>query len=331
VSPSTVPAVPAEPAESVEPATAASRTFGRAFGDLTAGWRHRQLWGHLGWQDIKQRYRRSVLGPLWITISMAVTAVALGLLYSQLFGQEPGFFLPYVTVGFIVWGFISGCINEGAEVFIANEGLIKHLPSPISVHVFRLVWRQSLFFVHNLAVYLLMITIFWDSLAVSGTVLLAVPAFALLMLNGGWVALLVGIVSTRFRDIPPVTQSIVTLMFFMTPIVWVYDQLLEDPRTAPRARYVELNPFLHYVEIIRRPMLGQSIEAKHWLVVGAVTLVGWLLALLFLRNYRARVSYWVGEGGLGATASEHRRPRSGRGAERARSRTIGPSGFDRSP
>jgi ABC-2 type transport system permease protein len=290
VSPSTSHVVPPAAAE---PAVAGSRTFNRAFGDIRAGWQHRQLWGHLGWQDIKQRYRRSVLGPLWITISMAVTAVALGLLYSTLFEQELGFFLPYVTVGFIVWGFISGSINDGAEVFIANEGLIKHLPAPISVHVFRLVWRQTLFFVHNLAVYVVMVTIFWSYLTIDASVLLAVPAFALLMLNAGWVAVLVGIVSTRFRDIPPVTQSVVTLMFFMTPIVWVYDDLRADARAGSRVGFVELNPFLHYVEIIRRPMLGQSFEAKHWIVVAVLTLVGWLVALLFLRNYRARVSYWV--------------------------------------
>jgi len=270
---------------------AASRTWRRAFGDLVAGWQQRELWGHLGWQDIRQRYRRSVLGPLWITISMAVTAAALGLLYSQLFAQPLKTFLPYVTVGFIVWGFIQGCINEGTEVFTANEGLIRHLPSPISVHVFRLIWRQILFFAHNLAVYLVMV-VFFDVRLGPGT-LLAIPAFVLLVLNGIWVALLVGIVSTRFRDIPPVTQSIVQLMFFLTPIVWVYDQLLENPRTAARARLVEFNPFLHFVEIIRRPLLGQSFEPRYWYVVIAITVVGWLLALVFMRNYRARVSYWV--------------------------------------
>lgn len=259
--------------------------------DLVAGWQQRRLWGHLGWQDIRQRYRRSVLGPLWITISMAVTAVALGLLYSQLFAQPLEFFLPYVTVGFIVWGFIQGCINEGTEVFIANEGLIKHLPSPISVHIYRLVWRQALFFVHNLAVYAVMVIAF--DVEVGWASLLAIPAFALLVLNGVWAALLVGIVSTRFRDIPPVTQSIVQLMFFMTPIVWVYDQLLADPRTVHRARYIEFNPFLHFVEIIRRPMLGESFVARYWIVVSIITVVGWVLALLFMRNYRARVSYWV--------------------------------------
>src|SRR5215216_4521978 len=220
---------------------APSRTWRRAFGDLVAGWQQRELWGHLGWQDIRQRYRRSVLGPLWITISMAVTAAALGLLYSQLFGQPLKTFLPYVTVGFIVWGFIQGCINEGTEVFTSYEGLIRHLPSPISVHVFRLVWRQILFFVHNLAVYVVMVAIF--RVPINAGTLVAVPAFALLVLNGFWVVAVVCIMSTRFRDIPPVTQSIVQLMFFLTPIVWVYDQLQQNAATAARARLVEFNPF----------------------------------------------------------------------------------------
>ena len=69
MSPSTSPAVPAAP---TEPAVAGSRTLAKAFGDIRTGWLHRQLWGHVGWQDIKQRYRRSVLGPLWITVSMAL-------------------------------------------------------------------------------------------------------------------------------------------------------------------------------------------------------------------------------------------------------------------
>jgi ABC-2 type transport system permease protein len=273
---------------------APSRSWVRALGDLGTGWRHRELWGHLGWQDIKQRYRRSVLGPIWITISMAVTAVALGLLYSQLFGIPLDFFLPYVTVGFIVWGFIQKCISDGAEVFISNEGLIRHLPAPISVHVYRLVWRNILFFAHNLIVYFVMVLVFSDDKFHLGWgSLLAIPAFAVLVVNGMWAGLLMGIVATRFRDIPPVAESLMQLMFFMTPIVWVYDDLLNSPKVPPGARLVEFNPFLHFVEIIRRPMLGQSFVLHYWVVAITITIAGWLMALLFLRNYRARVSYWV--------------------------------------
>jgi ABC-2 type transport system permease protein len=270
-----------------------SRTWRRGFDDLIDGWRQRQLWGHLGWQDIKQRYRRSVLGPIWITISMAVTAIALGILYAGLFGNDLSVQLPYILVGFIVWGFISGCVVEGAEVFIANEGLIKHLPAPLSVHVYRLVWRQTLLFAHNMIVYLIMLVVFPQPL--HWTVVFAIPAFLLLMVNGAWVALLFGIVTTRFRDLTPITQSIVQLMFFLTPIVWIYEDLLNSPNPAiaERARLAEFNPFLHFVEIIRRPLLGEDQLLRYWIVVLVITVVGWALTLFVLRRYRSRVSYWV--------------------------------------
>ena len=267
------------------------RSWRRAVDDLGDGWRQRQLWGHLGWQDIRQRYRRSVLGPIWITISMAVTAVALGILYSGLFGIELARLLPHVLVGMIVWGFISGCIAEGSEVFVANSGLITHLPAPISIHVYRLVWRQTLFFAHNLAVYAVMLIVFPQPLR--WTDLSAFLAMALLIVNGTWVALLIGIVSTRFRDLPPVTQSIVQLLFFLTPIVWMYDVLLENPAVAERARWVEINPLFHFVELIRRPMLGQDQEWHTWFIVIGIAVVGWAMTLLVMRRYRSRVAYWV--------------------------------------
>jgi ABC-2 type transport system permease protein len=271
----------------------AGRTLEAAVADLRRGWEQRALWGHLGWQDIRQRYRRSVLGPIWITISMAVTAIALGILYAGLFGNDLSVQLPYILVGFIVWAFVSGCISEGAEVFIANEGLIKHLPSPLSVHVYRLIWRQTLFFLHNLIVYVVMLLVFPQSL--SWASLAAIPAFLLLMLNGAWVAMFVGIITTRFRDIMPITQSIVQLMFFLTPIVWIYDDLLNSPNPAiaERARLAEFNPFLHFIEIIRRPLLGQDQLLRHWVVAIVITVIGWALTMVVLRRYRSRISYWV--------------------------------------
>ncbi|GAA3890253.1 ABC transporter permease [Saccharothrix violaceirubra] len=296
-------------APSAPPPAPDSRTFARAFADVRDAWRNRELWGHLGWQDIKQRYRRSLIGPLWITISMGTTALALGLLYSQLFNQQLPTFLPYVTAGFVIWNFILGVVSEGTDVFIANEGLIKHLPAPMTVHVLRMVWRQVLFFVHNLAVYVVVVAIFFPALTkpytmegenvvqpgIGWDILLAIPAFALIVVNAVWVALLFGIISTRFRDIPPVIHSFINLIFFMTPIVWHTGVLnkVTNGEGSWRVLIAELNPIYHYVEIVRAPLLGHQQSWHHWVVVGALTLVGWALALVALRNYRARVSYWV--------------------------------------
>ncbi|MGX1857391.1 galactan export ABC transporter permease subunit Wzm/RfbD [Dietzia sp. NPDC055340] len=269
-----------------------SQTFRRAVGDLRQGLHQRELWLSLGWQDIKQRYRRSTLGPLWITIATGVMAVALGFLYSILFQIPLADFLPHVTVGLIMWGFISGCIKEGSEVFIANEGLIRQLPSALSVHVYRLVWRQFLFLVHNLVIWVVLMIVFPRPLG--WELLLSVLGLAVLMINGVWVSMLFGILATRFRDIAPLLDSMVQLLFYMTPIVWTTQTLYEQGgQIADRARIAELNPLYHYLEIVRAPMLGQPVAAYHWWIVLGCTAVGLLLAFLALRKFRSRVPYWV--------------------------------------
>ncbi|MDN6323954.1 MAG: ABC transporter permease, partial [Corynebacterium sp.] len=182
-----------------EAPTSRSQTFGAAWQDLKSGFGQRELWLALGWQDIKQRYRRSLLGPLWITLATGVMALALGLLYSMLFQMDLKEFLPHVAVGLIMWGFISGCIIEGSQVFIANEGLIKQLPSALSVHVYRLVWKQFLILCHNLVIWVILLVVF--QIPVGWEVLLAVPGLALLVANGVWVSMFFGIIATRFRDV----------------------------------------------------------------------------------------------------------------------------------
>lgn len=271
-------------------AASQSRTFGRARKDLVDGFARRELWLHLGWQDIKQRYRRSVLGPFWITIATGTTAVAMGALYSKLFHLELAVHLPYVTLGLIVWNLINAAILEGADVFVANEGLIKQLPTPLSVHVYRLVWRQMILFAHNIVIFVVIAIIFpkpwnWADLSV-------IPALLLITLNCVWVALCFGILSTRYRDISPLLFSLVQLLFFMTPIIWNADTL--SRQGADRwGKIIELNPLLHYLDIVRAPLLGAPQELRHWYVVLALTVIGWAVALLAMRQYRARVSYWV--------------------------------------
>lgn len=269
-----------------------SKTMGMAFNDLVRGWGQYELWLQLGWQDIKQRYRRSTLGPLWITIATGVMALALGLLYSMLFQIEIREFLPHVTVGFIVWGFISGCVKDGANVFIENEGLIKQLPSALSVHVYRLVWRQLLFFAHNIVIWVLLVIIF--RIPLTWQTLLAVPAMLLLVLNGVWVTMLFGIIATRFRDVAPLLEALVQLLFYVTPIVWTTQTLKEQGGdVAKRALLAEINPLYHYLEIVRAPMIDQPVAAYHWGIVGICTLIGLGITLLAMRQMRFRVPYWV--------------------------------------
>jgi len=276
------------------PMVSDSQTFGRAFKDMRDGLHQRELWLSLGWQDIKQRYRRSVLGPFWITIATGLQALAMGLLYSTLLNQPISEYLPYVTVGLIVWNVIQASILEGSDVFIANEGLIKQLPSALSVHVYRLVWRQFLFFIHNAAIYAVLVVAFsiWRDL--NWSFLLVFPAILLLFLNAMWVTIVFGIFSTRYRDIAPILGSMTLMLFVLTPVMWSTKALENSVGSAgERAKLLEIIPTYHYLEIVRAPLLGEPSEWHHWAVVCAFTVVGWAVAVLALKQYRARVPYWV--------------------------------------
>ncbi len=282
------------PADATVPLMSDAQTFPRAFRDLREGFTQRELWLQLGWQDIKQRYRRSVIGPFWITIATGVQAAAMGVLYAAILNQDLWTYLPYVTVGLIVWNVINASILEGSDVFIANEGLIKQLPSALSVHVYRLVWRQFLFFAHNIVIYLVMLVAFgvWEHL--DWSVLLAIPAIALVFLNSAWVSIVFGIFSTRYRDIAPILGSMTLMLFVLTPVMWTTKSLHDQGgAVSERAKLVELVPTYHYLEIVRAPLLGDPVQVRSWLVVGVITVVGWAVAILALKQYRSRVPYWV--------------------------------------
>ena len=252
-----------QPSAPTLPDVPGSRSWQRAFGDLGQGWRQRPLWGYLGWQDIKQRYRRSVLGPLWISISMGVIATAMGILYGALFGEPIHTFLPYVATGLLIWNFVSGCILEGSEVFIANEGLIRFLPAPLSLHVYRLVWRQTLFFLHNLVIWLLLVIIFPQPL--SWTLLLAAPG-----VRAAGAQRRVDRAARRHHRHPLPRHPADHREPDAAAVLHDADRLvLRAAEVEPARRpIVELNPVMHFVEILRQPLLGQPIVWRHWAVVG---------------------------------------------------------------
>jgi ABC-2 type transport system permease protein/lipopolysaccharide transport system permease protein len=256
-----------------------------AWRDIGNGWRGRELWVTIGLHDLRQRYRRSMLGPFWITISMGIMVSALGLLYGKIFGMDLEVYLPYLACGFVTWAFISGLILDGCKSFIDSERMIRQMAVPLSTFVYQVVWINLLVFAHNIWIFVLIAIIFgvnpgWNAL-------LALPAIALLSLNGVALGIFLGLLSARFRDIPLIVASVVQVMFFITPVIWKPDML------PGRALVLHLNPFYHLVEIFRGPLLGHVPTAENWLAVVLVTLVSWVLAMTFYTVYRWRIAYWV--------------------------------------
>lgn len=253
--------------------------------DLIAGFRAWRIWTVMGWDDIRQRYRRSVIGPFWITLSMGVFILLLGVIYSKLFNTPLEHYLPYLTVGYIVWGFISSTTTEACNAFHESGRIIKQIKLPYSIYVMRVIWRNFIVFLHTVVIYI-PIAIFFK-VSVGPVTLLALPALLLVVLNQTWLAVVIGILSTRYRDIVPIVGTLIQLMMFATPIMWM-------PGPTNNLHLVaDANPAYHLIEIVRAPALGMAPQPLSWVVTIAMIFIGWGIAAALLVRTARRIVYWL--------------------------------------
>lgn len=256
------------------------------FRDLYVSAGRYELWLTLGWRDILSRYRRSWLGPLWITLSMGVIAGIMGSLYSAIMQRSMESYIPYLTTGFITWSLLSSLITEGTQVFVANASAIKEVPIPHTVHIFRILWRNLIVLGHNLLAYL--VVLIACGINPFPAALLIVPAFAIIMLNGLWVGMLFGLINTRFRDFTQLINNLMRLIFFITPIIW-----FSESAKGLRSIMVHFNPLYYFIEILRGPLLGIVPDLSKWLVALAITVAGWLITLPIYARWHRSIAYSI--------------------------------------
>jgi ABC-type polysaccharide/polyol phosphate export permease len=259
--------------------------YARAYDDLFEGLRRTWFWSALALQDIRLRYRGSILGPLWLTLTTGIMVAVLGILYSRLFHTDIAVYLPYVGAGLVLWQFVAGIITEGCTTFTAVQPLIQQVKIPYSTHAYRVVFRNLIILAHNLVIIILVQFLF--HVPVGWRSLLFVPALCVVVINGVWISLLFGMMTARFRDVPPIVASFVQVLFFVTPIFWSPDAL------GIYQTYGELNPLFAAIDIMRSPLLAVHTAPYSWVLVGCVTGIGWLVTLAFFARFRSRIAFWV--------------------------------------
>ncbi len=259
--------------------------FDKARSDIYGGLANWRLWSALGWYDVRRRYRRSVFGPLWTTMSLAIAVAAIGTIYTKLFNRVPEVYIPHLGLGFLFWILISSLVKRSCRVFVLSERYIKGTRAPLSTFVFLMIWHDVIIFFYQFFVYIVIAVIF--NIAPGPVILLSGLGFVLLILNGVWFALFMGILATRYRDIPEIISNVMQVAFFVTPILWMPDMI------GRGFGVLDYNPFYHFIELLRAPLLGEAPDALSWWVVIGITAVGWIVAFPLFARYRGRIAYWL--------------------------------------
>lgn len=253
--------------------------------DFIAALLHRDIWLYLSWQDIRLRYRRSKIGPFWITASMAIFCCTLGVIYSQLFKTDISEYMPFLSMGFVLWALISGMLNEFPNTYVENASYITDIHiNPLTI-LLRVTMRHLITLAHNL---LIVVGVYlYFGIMPGFEALLAIPAVVLVTLNLFVMGISLSMLGARFRDITPITQNLVQVMFFVSPVTWM-------PKLLPPDHWVvRLNPFAHFISIMREPLLGQPAAPESWLIaVGSFVIFSGIAALLYQARAH-RIPFWV--------------------------------------
>jgi ABC-type polysaccharide/polyol phosphate export permease len=263
----------------------ASAHASEVLADLLRGLVRREIWWRFAVYDIKQRFRRSIIGPLWLTLSMGTLVGSLGFVLSTISQMELRVILPYIAVGMICWGLLSTCMNEGSCIFTASAAQIKNVPMELSQYLYRMVARNVIIFGFNMIIYVLVLFLFPPG--TSSNYFLFIPGFILFLLNTVWASLSFGILSARYRDVPQIVASVLQILFIITPVFWSVETLPNRPEL------VTYNPAYHLLEVVRRPLLAESPSALSWAVAATTAVLGWAATIALFRRAYSRIAYWV--------------------------------------
>ena len=253
--------------------------------DIARGVGFWSLWSALAWEDIKTTYRRSIFGVAWVTLSFLAFIFVKILIFTPFMGGDNAeYFTVYLTLGFLIWQFITQLVISAPVVFLQAESWIKNDPLPFSLFVFQSMSRATFNFL--LTCIVAVIVLVWYQWPVTPMALMAIPATISTLFNAIWVYLLLGVICTRHRDFSHLVQTVMRFMFFLTPIFWLPEAL------GPLMEYLWWNPFAHFIWIFRSPILDGDIAMVSWIYVGYVTLIGWTVTLFVFTRYRQRIVYW---------------------------------------
>lgn len=253
--------------------------------DLVNSFRRIGLAWSLATHDVASRYRGSLLGPFWITLSMGLMVLGIGVLYANLFDLPLSQFLPYVAFGIVFFGVMTGTITEGCETFVLASGMLSQTSLPMLTFVWRTVFRNVINLAHHMVIVVAMLVVYgyWREAGF----LQALLGVVLMLANASWASLLAGIASARFRDVPPVVMSVMQFALFMTPVFWLPDRL------GRHQVILDVNPFYHLLHAVRAPLLGQPVELGSYGVLIAMAVVGWTVSFLVFARTRRRIVHYL--------------------------------------
>ena len=240
----------------------------------------------LATNDIRQRYRRSFIGPFWITINTGILILTLALIFIHAFKVPSEKYVLYLSIGLITWKYIESTIKDSCNCFIENERMIKQLDLSYLVYVLRSLTRNLIIFFHNFIIIIFVIILYKKLFDMS--FLFFCSGLTLLVLNLFWIGIILSVICSRYRDFSEIILNFLQIIFYATPILWstnvIPDRFLEI--------YITYNLFYHLIEVIRSPLIGEPVYFSY-LVLTILLIIGFIISKFFFNRFKNKIVFWI--------------------------------------
>ena len=256
-----------------------------AFRDIIDGIRLAPLWSRLAWEQTVARFRRTILGPFWLTANLLAISFSLSVVFGGLMGQNYRANFALMISGILAWSIIGGVMGDSAGVFISAGPLMQTMKLPLTFHILLMMTRNFINFLAQLIALWLVLAVLRLGALPTWHLLIGLP---IVLIDMSLLSMILAMPSTRFRDINQTVGFAVQILFFLTPVFWSPSQMHGKKRLL-----FDLNPFAHLLELVRRPLLGQAPTLLHFEWGFGLMVVLSAMVITMLAFYRKRVVFWL--------------------------------------
>jgi len=241
---------------------------------VAALWKFRHFLLALVKLDLRQRYRRSILGIGWSLLNPIAMTIVFTVVFSNLLGNgDPISYAATVLTGMAIWGFLRDSTLNGCRCFATNEAYIRQSPIPYTLYTLRTVLGQAIHSSIALAVVVVMVALTKGDGSVILRLFAVFPGLIILFFAAWGAATISAFANVFFHDTLHLLEVAAQILFFLTPIM--YSRRLLDEKQL--GWVIDVNPVYWLLELTRTPLLTGQLPTLQMYLAGmgaAVALVG---------------------------------------------------------
>lgn len=243
-------------------------------------------------KEIKARYKRTLLGFLWVILNPFLQMLIIGLIFQFFVPMKIENYFLFLFAGLLPWNFFSGSLIRTTPLLVQERSLIQKAAFPRELMVVSAVLANLFHTLVATLVFLLFLaflkTNFWFGVLFFFSSLLSLSLFFVFLLFFTLAtSLIVAALYVKIRDLVFIVQLSVQLLFYSVPIIYSLEMLPEFFR-----KFLYFNPLVSFIEFFRLIMLGTGTNLKIALLVGIFSLFYLFFAVIFFRKESKNFDDW---------------------------------------